>query len=78
MRLAPFALVPIAAALLAVAAAAQVDTAAPRFPGFGPGRAVRAFRETGGLQWQVHWDYDRDGVPRLRVLAVCPDTAHCR
>ena len=23
----------------------------------------------------LHW---RDGVPRMRVLAVCPDTAHCR
>ena len=60
MRLAPFALI-----LLATTAAAQVDTNGPRFPGFDPGGAVRAFRAGGGPEWQVHWDYDRGGVPRL-------------
>ena len=60
MRLAPFALV-----LLATTATAQVDVNGPRFPGFDPGGAVRAFRAAGGPEWQVHWDYDRGGVPRL-------------
>jgi hypothetical protein len=53
MRLAPFALI-----LLATTAAAQVGHHGPRFPGFDPGGAVRAFRAAGGPEWQVHWDYD--------------------